>query len=92
METFDYYTIDQKGNEDYVVYGWGKYGEGSVLAGQARKCYIESYKTLEAAQAASPEANISNQWTEPQVNVNHLPGEDDPVPGGMYLDDYDDGI
>jgi hypothetical protein len=98
METFDYYTIDQKGNKvlrdgalvkDYVVYGWGKYGEGSVLAGQARKCYIESYDTEEEAKAAYPGAGFSSKWTEPQVNVNHLPGEDDPVTGGMYPDDYD---
>jgi hypothetical protein len=26
---------------------------------------------------------------QPQVSLNHLPGEDDPVPGGMYPDDYD---
>jgi len=28
--------------------------------------------------------------TLPQVNYSHLPGEDDPVPGGMYLDDIGD--
>ena len=98
METFDYYTINVLDDHyasygmKYGVYGWGKYGKGSVLAGQPRKCYIESYETIEAAQKKYPGAKMSSKWTEPQVNVNHLPGEDDPVPGGMYPDDYDDGI
>jgi len=95
METFDYYTINadtEFGTTVYTVYGWGTYERSSVLAGQARKCYIESYDTEEEAKAAHPGAGFSSKWTEPQVNVNHLPGEDDPVAGGMYPDDigYDD--
>tara|TARA_R100000750_G_scaffold45368_1_gene30450 strand:- start:531 stop:806 length:276 start_codon:yes stop_codon:yes gene_type:complete len=90
--TFDCYTINHRGDENYCVYGWGEYPEYSVLAGQPRKVFLNSYKTIEAAQEAYPEAKVGNRWTEPQVSVNHLPGEDDPVPGGMYLDDYDDGI
>ena len=75
-KTFDDYTINQKGIDDFVVYGWDEYPTYSVLAGQSRKCYIEAYKTLEAAQAAFPEANISNQWTEREISLNHLPDED----------------
>ena len=81
-KTFDDYTINQQGitsderEDTFVVYGWDEYPTYSVLAGQSRKCYIESYKTLEAAQAAFPEANISNQWTERVISLNHLPDED----------------
>ena len=41
-KTFDDYTINQKGIDDFVVYGWDEYPTYSVLAGQSRKCYIES--------------------------------------------------
>ncbi len=31
---------------------------------------------------------FTNKYIEPVVSLSHLPGENDPVPGGMYLDDY----
>jgi hypothetical protein len=86
----DYHTInigEEYGETYYAVFAWGRYERSSVLAGQARKVFVESYDTLEEAQQAYPDAGISSQWTEPQVSLNHLPGEDDPVPGGMYPDD-----
>ena len=98
METFKYYTINVLSNYyashgmKYAVYGWGEYPDYSVMAGQPRKCFIESYETIEAARKEYPEAKMSSKWTEPEVTFDHLPGEDDPVPGGMYPDDYDDGI
>ncbi len=36
------------------------------------------------------EVQFSNYWTEPRVSLAHLPGEDDPVSGGMYPDDCKD--
>lgn len=62
----------------------------SVLAGQTLTCFLDNFPTEEEALAEYPEA--ADNWTSralaPQVSVAHLPGEDDPVPGGMYPDDY----
>jgi hypothetical protein len=85
---YDFYTVSaSKYSDGFAVYGWGTYPSSSVLAGQPMKVFIASFPTMEAAQKAHPEATPANQWTEPQVSLNHLPGEDDPVPGGMYPDD-----
>jgi len=89
---FDYYTMSHDSRYGGVnVYGWGTYEKSSVLAGQPKKVFIDAFETLEAAQAKYPDAALSNKWTEPQVSLSHLPGEDDPVPGGMYPDDIDEG-
>lgn len=74
----------------FDVHGFKTMPESSVLAGQNVKCFIDNFETREAAEAAFPDANQGSSWTDPQVSVAHLPGEDDPVPGGMYPDDYDD--
>lgn len=87
----DYHTINADNQLGFIVYAWGHYPEDSVLAGQPSKQYVKAYDTLEEAQTEYPDAGMSSKWTEPQVSLNHLPGEDDPVPGGMYPDDYDDG-
>lgn len=87
-EKYDRYTLQYKSMNGWCVYGWSTYPEHSVLAGQPQKCFIDSYgEDKEAAEAAYPQAKLSNQWAEPQVSLSHLPGEDDPVPGGMYPDD-----
>jgi hypothetical protein len=69
------------------VYGWSTYPASSVLAGQPRKVWIEHYDTEEEARAAYPDAAGSHRLLEPRVSLDHLPGEDDPVPGGMWPDD-----
>ena len=93
---YDYYTLTNEGNGIYTVHAWGRYSSSSVLAGQARKVFIESFEHLghhedamAKAQAEYGDMNWSNKWTEPQVSLNHLPGEDDFVPGGAYPDDYE---
>jgi hypothetical protein len=80
---FDYFTISHaKHGEGFDVHGWGTYARSSVLAGQPRKAWIESYETLEAAQAAYPGASMSSKWIEPQVSLSHLPDPDLPDPMG----------
>jgi hypothetical protein len=94
---FDYLTFNRKPEwtqDPIAVYGWGTYPSHSVLAGQPSKTFLGSYATIEEACKAHPELDpdaCSSKWTEPQVSLSHLPGEDDPVPGGMYPDDWDDG-
>lgn len=71
------------------VVGFKEAKRSSVLAGQILTCFIDNYEDEEAALVAYPEAK-DNGLAGP-VSVSHLPGEDDPVAGGMYPDDIDDG-
>lgn len=85
---FDRFTLQRsKYGEGWDLYGWSTYPASSALAGQPLKRWLDSYETLEAGQAAYPEAQLSSPWIEQQVSLAHLPGPDDPVPGGMYPDD-----
>lgn len=86
---YQYLTYQNKGGMFPIyVYGWGTYPAHSVLAGQAMKCFIDSFEDVDDAIALYPTAKPSSAWAEPQVSLSHLPGEDDPVAGGMYPDDY----
>jgi hypothetical protein len=69
---YDYFTLENKGDNNFVAYGWGTYGDSSVLAGQSKKSFITSFDTMAEAEAAYPEANWSNKWVEPQNTFNHL--------------------
>lgn len=62
--------------------------QSGVLEGRIGTRYIDRFDTEEEALAAYPQA--AEGYVPPPVSVAHLPGEDDPVPGGMYPDDYDD--
>ena len=91
---YERYTVEHKplagcGDPVWVVYGWGTYPRTSVLAGQPMKQFIDSFDTREEVAERFPEAVDSSKWLDPQVSLSHLPGEDDPVPGGMYPDDWD---
>jgi hypothetical protein len=90
--TYDRYTLEPaRYGEGTTVYGWSTYARGSVLQGQPMKCFIGTFDSPELALKAYPGAKPSHPFMEPQVSLSHLPGEDDPVPGGMYPDDIDDG-
>jgi len=78
------------------ILGWGTYPRGSVLAGQSMKCFLDNVPDEAAARAwitdkvgalTARQVMFSNGFTEPQVSLSHLPGENDPVAGGMYPDD-----
>lgn len=88
---FDYYTMRRSEYGGVDVIGWGEYPDYSVLAGQPRKVFLDRFDDEAAARAAYPQVTgFSSEWTEPQVSLAHLPGEDDPVAGGMYPDDWED--
>ena len=75
------------------VVGFFQAPESSVLAGQTIKRFINNYQSEEEAKQAHPDAEgYSSKWTDPQGSLQHLPGEDDPVPGGMYPDDIKENI
>ncbi len=59
---------------EYGVYGYGTYPSSSVLAGQEKRVFLDSFETLEEAQAAHPEAEwqkLGSQYREP--DLSHLP-------------------
>ena len=72
-QEFEYFTMTQTpDDEEYVdVYGWGTWEETSVLAGQAKKSFIESI-TPEKALEKYPNIQYSNKWVEPVISLNHL--------------------
>ena len=80
---------DTPRGEKLAVYGWGEYPRHSVLAGQTMKKFIEYADGEDEARAKYP--GIEWGYRSAHNTYSHLPGEDDPVPGGMYLDDIDDG-
>ena len=86
------FTVENKGGDimPFVVYGWGEYEASSVLAGQTRKTFIDSFETEEQARAVWPELDGDTHIRSANNYTNHLPGEDDQVPGGALPDDYDD--
>ncbi len=88
---FEYYSMNAEPDGSVFVYGWGTYGRSSVLAGQAMKKGLDHFDSAEEAKAVYGDMNYSSKWTEPQVSLNHLPGENDFVPGGAYPDDWNDG-
>ncbi len=75
------------------VVGFREMPRHSVIAGQIVTCFIDNFDTESEARSAHPDArDFTSQFTAPQVSLNHLPDENDPVPGGMYPDDITDGI
>lgn len=89
---FLYKKLRQGRHGSVDVLGYKEAPSHSVLSGQVLKHFIDNYKNEEEALRAHPDAEeYSNAYTDPQVSVSHLPGEDDPVPGGMYPDDLKEG-
>lgn len=85
--TYEYKRdMDEMCGKPICVYGWGTHGPGS-LRGQPMKCFIDCFEDDAAAVAEYPTATPSHAFAQPQVSLSHLPGEDDPVAGGMYPDD-----
>jgi hypothetical protein len=95
-DTFDRATIEPVGGENYRVYLWGVYPPSSVLAGQERRVYLieGTLSACRAALAKRPDRlkveQLEGRSMRPHISLAHLPGEDDPVPGGMYPDDIGD--
>ena len=75
MSDNDYYTIEPDrsgyGGMPFNVYGWGTWEQGSLLAGQQRKTYIDGFMTLEEAQEEYPDANFGFQ--DSNNTYDHLP-------------------
>lgn len=57
---------------EYGVYEYSRYGRSSVLAGQTRRVFLDSYKTLDEAKAAYPTAKVAGCGYAPPY-LGHLP-------------------
>lgn len=86
---WDYYTFNvaRPPLEGVNVYGWSTYPSYSVLAGQPMKAFLKNYPDEASAQKDYPDAKFSNEFSEPQVNLSYLPGEENNVAGGNQPDD-----
>lgn len=78
------YTIEMGRGETYrngrwTVYSHDRYPRGSVLEGQDRRTFEDSYDSLELAQAAWPQARVieGTTWRPIREIVAHLPDTPD---------------
>ena len=72
-------TIEEKtafpgGPSHFNVYEFGIYPLSSVLSGQTRKSFLESFESLETAKADYPLADFA--FIEANNTFGHLPGSD----------------
>jgi len=72
-ETFNdgYLRYNSDGSIDLM--GLGTYGRSSVLAGQDRKVFIDSYASEEDIPEKYKDLPRHGRYTEPQNHFNHLP-------------------
>lgn len=84
---YEYYE-KRKGKRGGVdILGWKRVTTG-VLKGRMVKHYLGNLPTEEEAEGKYGEMNWYSPWTSPETSLNDLPGPEDPVPGGMYPDDW----
>jgi hypothetical protein len=56
----------------FVVKGHGTYARHSVLAGQTKIVFLDSFDTYDEAKAAFPQAFDSHKFLEPVNTFDHL--------------------
>lgn len=61
---------------EYGVFEYGRYPSYSVLAGQEKRVFLDSFDTLEEAKEAFPEAFVACGTGFQEPALNHLEGED----------------
>lgn len=89
----EYLTIeplDEEAGGGYAVYQHGVYEEGSVLAGQSRRSFIEKFDTAEEAEAEYPTAQRTGSTKTPFVFPDAPPSDFSPLDAGETWSDPDD--
>lgn len=66
-------------NTDFTVYSHSTYPRGSVLSGQPRRTWLDSFSTIEEARAAYPTAQVlcDGGTTYHEPDLSHLPEDED---------------
>lgn len=81
-EPKSYTTIEpSKEGDGFHVYEYGTYEPTSILAGKERKTFVDSFHTVEEAQAKYPDASVGEGYREPIVQV---PQEPEPLSENGY--------
>jgi hypothetical protein len=79
-------------HDEYGVYRYSTYEEGSVLAGQEKRTFLDGFETLEEAQAAYPEAEWSGDsgsgYREVYLPVSPPEWFDPSYAGERWEEDY----
>lgn len=61
----------------YVVKEIGTYPRGSVLAGQSKITFLESFDFLNDAKFHHPDAEVTHELLQPTNTFDHLPDTPD---------------
>lgn len=61
----------------YGVYSYDRYPRSSVLAGQQRRTFLDSFETLAEAKAKFPAAKVVNGCGYVPPDLSHLPDDGD---------------
>jgi hypothetical protein len=64
-------------NGEWTAYEHSMYPRHSVLSGQPRRVYLESFDTLEAATAAYPQGRVIQGTTYQPPYLGHLSADGD---------------
>lgn len=84
-EDFNYLYITECEYGGYNVKGVGTYGETSVLAGQDKIVFIETFETEEAAEQAFPMADKIHKMSQPRNTFDHLSDDDTPLGANPFM-------
>jgi len=70
----DFYVRPSKFGEGFDVMGVGVYEKGSVLEGQDRIVFVDSFSSIDECEALYPKCKgtYNNELTEPQNTFDHL--------------------
>ncbi len=74
-----YVIVNAKYTDGYAVKSIDEFPVGSVMAGQERITFLETFSTIEEAQKAYPEAELSHELLLPSNTFNHLSEENNYV-------------
>lgn len=91
MSKYLYKKLRQTEDGSVDVLGYKEVTSG-VLEGQVIKHFLDAYSSEAEAIKAHPEAanNYFSKFLDCGPSLSHLPGENDPVSGGVYPDDIQD--
>lgn len=80
----------QETRDEYAVYEYGTYEKSSVLAGQEKRSFRDSFPTLAEAQANYPTAEWWAGSGYREIVIPHEPPEwfDPANAGETWVDDY----
>lgn len=62
--------------ETFGVYAYDRYPRSSVLAGQTRRVFLDSFETEAEARAAYPDAEVEYASGYAPPDLSHLPEDD----------------